>query len=116
MSETREPSPERAMKMEPTPDLVVSREQPAADPRFPKIVQERVLEMKQKDEILRMWKAEQTTTYIPCTAQGRQMKMQARLRSKLSAREKLARNPFIDFEKRIEVNELDSRLRAVVLE
>src|SRR4051812_29199069 len=99
MAEGRTPSPERLMKLEPTVDLIVTREQPSADPRFPTIVQERVLEMKQKDQILKMWKEEQATTYIPCTAQGRQMKMQARLRSKLAEKQKLARNPFVEFER-----------------
>jgi hypothetical protein len=103
------------MKLEPDVDLVVVREQFEPDSRFPKIVRERVTEMKEKDQILKMWNDQQTTTYIPATAQGRQMKMQARLRAKLSAKQKLARNPFVDFEKPIEVDETDLNLRGRIV-
>lgn len=82
----RAPSPDRLMKFEPTPDLLVYREDPTAPPGTPDIVVERLCDLARKREIQQMWMSERTRTYIPNTEEARKMRLAAKLHSRLETK------------------------------
>jgi hypothetical protein len=84
----RNPSPNRAMGLIPTPELIVYREVMGADGHTPEVVQIRLKELRERQQqIAEMWIAEKSPKgYIPFTEEARRMKMQAKLSARVQSR------------------------------
>lgn len=85
-TETRSPSPERAISFEKAlPDLVVYTER--INPQgTPEIVLQRLADMKKRAEIESMWLSEHSETYLPLTETARKLKLSAKLRNRAELR------------------------------
>lgn len=99
MAEERE-----GVALENIPDLVVFTEA-FRDDGTPDVVLQRLRDMRQKEDIERMWREEHATTYLPFTEQARRMKLAAKLRNRTETKHaEIVRKGLQEVQKPIELD------------